>query len=132
MNVSVPVAGYASLRSRLERPGDIGDIEQNPTDLLVGQDYSHFTAMRAPRPTLLVYNAEDDCCFRAPLVKPYVFRRRAAVLRTVREDQRTSPGMRIATLRLTTTSSITVSQAYSFFSRALRSTRDHGRIRRRA
>ena len=29
--------------------------------------------MRAPRPTLLVYNAEDDCCFRAPLVKPYVF-----------------------------------------------------------
>jgi dienelactone hydrolase len=71
--VSAPVAGYSSLRSRLERPGDVGDIEQNPTDLLVGQDYSHFTAMRAPRPTLLVYNAEDDCCFRAPLVKPYVF-----------------------------------------------------------
>jgi len=22
---------------------------------------------------MLVYNAEDDCCFRAPLVKPYVF-----------------------------------------------------------
>ena len=73
VNVSVPVAGYASLRSRLERPGDIGDIEQNATDLLAGQDYSHFTAMRTPRPTLLVYNAEDDCCFRAPLVKPYVF-----------------------------------------------------------
>ena len=29
--------------------------------------------MRAPRPTLLIYNAEDSCCFRAPLVKPYVF-----------------------------------------------------------
>ena len=71
--VSAPVAGYSALRSRLERPGDVGDIEQNPTDLLVGQDYPHFTAMRAPRPTLLVYNAEDDCCFRAPLVKPYVF-----------------------------------------------------------
>jgi dienelactone hydrolase len=71
--VSAPVAGYSALRSRLERPGDVGDIEQNPTDLLVGQDYSHFTAMRAPRPTLLMYNAEDDCCFRAPLVKPYVF-----------------------------------------------------------
>jgi hypothetical protein len=25
--------------------------------------------MRAPRPTLMIYNAEDDCCFRAPLVK---------------------------------------------------------------
>ncbi len=73
VNVSVPVAGYSSLRSRIERPGDVGDIEQNPTDLLVGRDYSHFTAMRAPRPTLLVYNAEDDCCFRAPLVKPYIF-----------------------------------------------------------
>jgi dienelactone hydrolase len=71
--VSAPVAGYSALRSRLERPGDVGDIEQNPTDLLVGQDYTHFTAMRAPRPTLLMYNAEDDCCFRAPLVKPYVF-----------------------------------------------------------
>ncbi|MEO7145782.1 MAG: acetylxylan esterase [Bryobacteraceae bacterium] len=71
--VSVPVAGYASLRSRIERPSDVGDIEQNATDLLQGQDYSHFTAMRAPHPTLLIYNAEDDCCFRAPLVKPYIF-----------------------------------------------------------
>ena len=29
--------------------------------------------MRAPRPTLLVFNAEDDCCFRAPLVKHDVY-----------------------------------------------------------
>ncbi len=71
--VSVPVAGYSALLSRLERSQDIGDIEQNATDLLRGQDYSTLTAMRAPRPTLLIYNAEDDCCFRAPLVKPYVF-----------------------------------------------------------
>ena len=71
--VAVPVAGYSALRSRLERPGDTGDVEQNPTDFLEGQDYTHLTAMRAPRPTLLIYNAEDDCCFRAPLVKPYVY-----------------------------------------------------------
>ncbi len=71
--VAVPVAGYSALISRLERPQDIGDIEQNATDLLWGQDYSTLTAMRAPRPTLLIYNAEDDCCFRAPLVRPYVF-----------------------------------------------------------
>ncbi len=71
--VSVPVAGYSALRSRLERGGDVGDIEQNATDLLVGQDYSHLTALRAPRPTLLIYNVEDDCCFRAPLVKPWIF-----------------------------------------------------------
>jgi dienelactone hydrolase len=71
--VSVPVAGYSSLRSRLERGGDVGDIEQNATDLLVGQDYSHLTAMLAPRPTLLIYNAEDECCFAAPLVKSWIF-----------------------------------------------------------
>jgi dienelactone hydrolase len=72
--VSIPVAGYVNLQGRLERlPEEPGDIEQNPTDFLVGQDYSTLTAMRAPRPTLLIYNAEDDCCFRAPLVKPYVF-----------------------------------------------------------
>jgi len=74
VEVSVPVAGYVTLQGRLERlPGEPGDIEQNPADFLVGQDYSTLTAMRAPRPTLLVYNTEDDCCFRAPMVKPYVF-----------------------------------------------------------
>jgi len=74
VEVSVPVAGYVNLQGRLERlPGEPGDIEQNPTDFLVGQDYSTLTAMRAPRPTLLIDNAEDDCCFRAPLVKPYIF-----------------------------------------------------------
>ncbi len=71
--VAVPVAGYSALISRIERPQDTGDIEQNATDLLRGQDYSTLTAMRAPKPTLLIYNAEDQCCFRAPLVKPYIY-----------------------------------------------------------
>lgn len=74
VQVSIPVAGYTTLRGRLERlPGEPGDIEQNASDFLMGQGYSTLTAMRAPRPTLLIYNAEDNCCFRAPLVKPYVF-----------------------------------------------------------
>lgn len=72
--VSIPVAGYVNLQGRLERvTSEPGDLEQNPADFLVGQDYSTLTAMRAPRPTLLIFNAEDDCCFRAPMVKPYVF-----------------------------------------------------------
>jgi len=29
--------------------------------------------MRAPRPTLLIHNEQDDCCFLAPFVKPYVY-----------------------------------------------------------
>jgi len=71
--VSVPVAGYSALVSKLEREPDYGDNEQVPQDFLAGQDFSHLTALRAPRPTLIIDNAEDDCCFRAPLVKPYVY-----------------------------------------------------------
>lgn len=74
VSISIPVAGYDSLKGRAERlPEEPGDIEQNATDLLVGQDYPTLTAMRAPRPTLLINSAEDDCCFRAPLVRPYIF-----------------------------------------------------------
>src|SRR5713226_5952903 len=73
VTVAVPVAGYSAFVSKLERVGDYGDNEQVPQDFLAGQDYSHLTALRAPRPTLIIHNAEDDCCFRAPLVKPYVY-----------------------------------------------------------
>jgi hypothetical protein len=69
ISAAVPVAGHASFLSRLERMTDIGDIEQNPTDMFVSIDYAHLAAMRAPRPTLLIYNAEDNCCFRAAFVK---------------------------------------------------------------
>jgi dienelactone hydrolase len=75
VKVAVPVAGFSSLLPRIELRsyGDVGDVEQSATDLLDGQDYSHLAALMAPRPTLLVYNAEDDCCFRAPVVKPLVY-----------------------------------------------------------
>ncbi len=75
VHVSIPVAGYTTLAGRVERVGigEPGDIEQNPTDFLVGQDYSTLTAMRAPRPTLLINNTGDNCCFRAPLVKSEIF-----------------------------------------------------------
>jgi dienelactone hydrolase len=72
---SVPVAGFSSIGTRVEvkRYGDLGDVEQYPTDLFDGRDYPHLAAMMAPRPTLVEYNAEDNCCFRAPMVKPLVF-----------------------------------------------------------
>jgi dienelactone hydrolase len=73
VQLSIPVAGYESIEERLSTVVDAGDIEQNATDFLVGQDYSTLTAMRAPRPTLLINNAEDDCCFRAALVRPAIF-----------------------------------------------------------
>jgi hypothetical protein len=66
---AAPVAGHSSYLSRLERMSDIGDIEQNPADVFSSIDYAHLAAMRAPRPTLFIYNAEDNCCFRAAFTK---------------------------------------------------------------
>lgn len=72
--VAVPVAGFAGMVTSVEHPEYIGnDMEQNATDFRVGRDYTDMVAMRAPRPTLLINNAEDDCCFNAPIVKPYIF-----------------------------------------------------------
>jgi hypothetical protein len=74
VQVSIPVAGFDSLNGRLERlPGEPGDYEQLPPGLLDGQGYQTFVAIRAPRPTLEINNAEDSCCFRAPLVKPDIY-----------------------------------------------------------
>jgi dienelactone hydrolase len=68
--VSVEVAGFGSFPFNITHPGDTGEIEENPTDFYQGSDYPFLVAMRAPRPTLLIHNAEDNCCFRAALVKP--------------------------------------------------------------
>ncbi|HEU0005109.1 MAG TPA: hypothetical protein VFS12_03865, partial [Terriglobia bacterium] len=75
VTAAVPVAGFSSFVPRIEASwtGDLGDVEQSATDIFDGQDYTHLAAMIAPRPMLLTYNAEDDCCFRAPLVKPLVY-----------------------------------------------------------
>jgi dienelactone hydrolase len=71
--VSAEVAGFGSLEHNLTHPVDTDEVEEDATDLVEGQDYPDFVAMRAPRPTLLMHNAEDDCCFRANLVKPYIY-----------------------------------------------------------
>jgi hypothetical protein len=59
-----PVAGYGSFHTNLAFD-DLGDSEQAPNDMAVIGDYAHLTALRAPRPTLLTYNASDDCCFKS-------------------------------------------------------------------
>lgn len=71
--VSVEVAGFGSLESNLTHPVDTDEIEEDATDLSQGEDYPDFVAMRAPRPTMLIHDAEDNCCFRAPEVKPYIY-----------------------------------------------------------
>src|SRR5262249_52356249 len=58
-----PVAGYGSFHTNIAFD-DMGDSEQAPTDMAMLADYTHLTALRAPRPTLLTYNAADECCFK--------------------------------------------------------------------
>ena len=58
-----PVAGYSSFRTRARFVEDLGDSEQTPCDLATVADYAHLTAMLAPRPALLTFNAKDNCCF---------------------------------------------------------------------
>ncbi len=65
VKLSVPVAGYSSFITRTEHLKDLGDSEQTPCDLATIVDYKHMTAMMAPRPTLLIYNQDDNCCFEA-------------------------------------------------------------------
>jgi len=71
--VAVEVAGIGSRESNLTHPVDTDEIEEDAPDLMQGQDYPELLALRAPRPTLEIHNGTDSCCFRAPLVKPYLY-----------------------------------------------------------
>jgi dienelactone hydrolase len=73
VNAAVPVAGFSSLTTAIEHPEYAGDAEQNGSDMRQLADYAQLTAIRAPRPTLLIYNDMDDCCFRAGIVEQGVY-----------------------------------------------------------
>jgi dienelactone hydrolase len=74
VRATVPVAGFNGMGAKAVARdyGDTGDPEQSPTDLFASADYTHLAALLAPRPALLVFNAEDNCCFRAGMVKPTI------------------------------------------------------------
>jgi len=63
VTLSNPVAGYSGYRTRLHQWSDLGDSEQTPLDFGTIADYTHLTALLAPRPALLTYNLKDNCCF---------------------------------------------------------------------
>ncbi|MBD3181540.1 hypothetical protein GF312_04555 [Candidatus Poribacteria bacterium] len=65
ISATTPNAGYIGLDYRTQFREDVGDLEQNPSDLLTIADYTHLTAMLAPRHALLIYNEKDDCCFQS-------------------------------------------------------------------
>lgn len=63
---AMPLAGYSSYTTRAQWPQlDLGDSEQTPSDLASVADYTHLTALMAPRRLIIANNAKDNCCFRA-------------------------------------------------------------------
>jgi len=46
-----PVAGYSSFVTRAQFDRDLGDSEPRPADLATIADYTHLTALMAPRPS---------------------------------------------------------------------------------
>jgi poly(3-hydroxybutyrate) depolymerase len=74
VRAAAPVAGFNGMGAKAVALayGDTGDIEQSAADLFASVDYPHLAALVAPRPLLLAFNAEDDCCFRAGMVEPVI------------------------------------------------------------
>jgi dienelactone hydrolase len=72
VGAAAPAAGFSTLTTAIEHPEYL-DAEQNATDFRQDADYAQLVAIRAPRPTLLIYNAMDDCCFRGNIVKQGVY-----------------------------------------------------------
>ena len=86
VKLSSPVAGYSSFRTRAWQPKDLGDSEQTPSDLGTICDYTHLTAMVAPRPLLLQYNSKDNCCFESGYVLPLLLDAALPVYRVLGKD----------------------------------------------
>lgn len=83
-----PVAGYSSFRTRARYTTDLGDSEQTPNDLATVVDYTHLTAMLAPRAALLTHNATDNCCFAAPHALPPLLQAAVPIYRLFGADQK--------------------------------------------
>ncbi len=89
VTLAVPVAGYSSFVTRAAWPElDLGDSEQTPNDLGTIADYAHLTALLAPRPSLLTYNARDNCCFRADYAVAPLVREAAPIFRLLGAQER--------------------------------------------
>lgn len=86
VKLAVPVAGYSSFRTRARYFKDLGDSEQTPCDLATVADYTHLTAMTAPRPLLLTYNSKDDCCFESGYALPPLLEAAAPVYALFHRD----------------------------------------------
>ena len=69
VTVCVPVAGHAGNEAFI-RHYSFGCPTMVPCDLWARAGFSQLTALLAPRPTLLIYNKFDDCCWQSDWVRP--------------------------------------------------------------
>ena len=88
VKVVVPVAGYSAVWQRIGHTSDIGDYEQVPADLCTVADYDTLTGMFAPRPSLLIYNRRDDCCFPTRRARRSVYQPGKAVFSMMGADDK--------------------------------------------
>lgn len=86
VTLSNPVAGYSGFVTRNSNFSDLGDSEQTPVDLATTADYLHLTALMAPRATLLTYNLNDNCCFKADHALPPLLEAARPVFRLYGKD----------------------------------------------
>ena len=86
VKLAAPNAGYIGLEKRIWNEGDIGDREQNATDLVAVADYTFLTGLLYPRAALLIYNVKDDCCFAAERARASVYEPVAGLYRIMQRD----------------------------------------------
>ncbi len=72
---AIPVAGHSAIWQRIHHLSDLGDNEQLPSDICTIADYDVLTAMLAPRPSLLIFNHYDTCCFATERAVPATYDR---------------------------------------------------------
>lgn len=89
VKLAAPVAGYSSFMTKVQFPvQDLGDPEQQPTDLGTIADYTGLTDLLPPRPTLLINNAKETCCFQANFTLPVLLQAVKPVFHLLGEDNR--------------------------------------------
>ena len=71
--LAVEVAGFGALPFNIAHPNDTSEVEEEATDLAQGQDYPLLRCAACAAAHAAHSQCGDDCCFRAALVKPYIY-----------------------------------------------------------
>ena len=120
VKVIVPVAGHSAVWQApgLHRRTLATKSNAQPTSAQ-SADYDALSALFAPRPTLLIYNRHDDCCFQTRRARKSIYEPIRPVFALFGRPRQTSPSTTTPTLAPTTTSATTAAQLYKFLNQTL-------------